>query len=112
MSIFHHFPLLNTLSKNLQNINIIKLISIKKLFLDNNVKIAQLKLKRTLVKVTVEKIDDINYILSGTVENSLIKKKVEKRKVEIAKEDKKDDTLSDEKIEQDAASHTSLDRQR
>jgi len=55
------------------------------------------------VKVTVEKIDDINFILSGTVENSLIKEKVEIRKAAIAKEDKKDDTPTDEKIEQDAA---------
>jgi len=55
------------------------------------------------VKVTVEKIDDINYILSGTVENSLIKEKVEKRKAEIAKEVKTDETPSDETIEQDAA---------
>lgn len=55
------------------------------------------------MKVTVEKIDDINYILSGTVENSLIKEKVEKRKAEIAKEVKTDETPSDETIEQDAA---------
>jgi len=55
------------------------------------------------VKVTVEKIDDINYILSGTVENSLIKEKVEKRKLEISKEKKTEETPTDKTIEQDAA---------
>lgn len=55
------------------------------------------------MKVTVEKIDDINYILSGTVENSLIKEKVEKRKLEISKEKKTEETPTDKTIEQDAA---------
>lgn len=63
------------------------------------------------MKVTVEKIDDINFILSGTVENSLIKEKVEKLKAKIAKEkktdkktdEKTDETPSVETIEQDAA---------
>ncbi|MDF1876675.1 trigger factor [Sulfurimonas sp. SAG-AH-194-L11] len=55
------------------------------------------------MKVTVEKTDDINFILSGTVENSLIKEKVEKLKAKIAKEKKTDETPSDDTIEQDAA---------
>jgi len=55
------------------------------------------------VKVTVEKVDDINFILSGTVENSLIEDKVKKLKENTAKEKKTDETSSDEKIEQDAA---------
>ncbi len=55
------------------------------------------------MKVTVEKVDDINFILSGTVENSLIEDKVKKLKENTAKEKKTDETSSDEKIEQDAA---------
>jgi trigger factor len=54
------------------------------------------------VKVTVEKIDDINFIMSGTVENSLIEDKVAKLKEEAAKAEKNDES-SDENIEQDAA---------
>jgi len=54
------------------------------------------------VKVTVEKIDDINFIISGTVENSVIEEKVAKLKEEAAKEIK-EDAPTDEKIEQDAA---------
>jgi len=54
------------------------------------------------VKVTVEKIDDINFIMSGTVENSVIEDKVTKLKEEAAKVEKNDES-SDENIEQDAA---------
>ncbi|MDQ7044029.1 MAG: trigger factor [Sulfurimonas sp.] len=54
------------------------------------------------MKVTVERIDDINFILSGTVDNSTIESKVAKLKENIAKE-KKDDEASDETIEQKAA---------
>ena len=59
------------------------------------------------MKVTVEKIDDINYIISGTVENSVIEDKVAKLKEEAAKKPKdenpKDEKSQDENIEQDAA---------
>jgi trigger factor len=54
------------------------------------------------VKVTVEKIDDINFIMSGTVENSVIEEKVAKLKNEAVKEAKSDDK-TDENIEQNAA---------
>jgi trigger factor len=54
------------------------------------------------VKITVEKVDDINYIISGTVDNKVIEEKVAKFKEEAAKENK-DGESSDEKIEQDAA---------
>jgi len=54
------------------------------------------------VKVTIEKIDDINYIISGTVENSAIEEKVTKLKKEAEKEAKGDDA-TDENIEQNAA---------
>jgi len=51
------------------------------------------------VKVTVEKIDDINFIMSGTVENSMIEEKV----AELKKEATKGDDTTDENIEQNAA---------
>jgi len=54
------------------------------------------------VQVTVEKVDDINYIISGTVDNSVIEEKVAKLKEQAAKEPK-DEESSDENIEQDAA---------
>ena len=54
------------------------------------------------MKVTVEKIDDINFIMSGTVENSIIEAKVAKLKEEAAKVEKTDES-TDENIEQDAA---------
>ena len=54
------------------------------------------------MKVTIEKIDDINYIISGTVENSAIEEKVTKLKKEAEKEAKGDDA-TDENIEQNAA---------
>lgn len=54
------------------------------------------------MKVTVEKIDDINYIISGTVDNSVIEDKVAEYKDKASKDNKSEET-SDEKIEQDAA---------
>ena len=54
------------------------------------------------MKVTVEKVDDINFIMSGTVDNSVIEEKVAKLKKEAAKVEKKDES-SEENIEQDAA---------
>jgi trigger factor len=54
------------------------------------------------VNVSIEKIDDINFIISGTVENSTIEEKVAKLKKEAAKE-VKNDANSDENIEQNAA---------
>ena len=50
------------------------------------------------MKVKVKKVDDINFILSGTVENSLIKDKVTQ-----LKEAEPKDKSNDENIEQDAA---------
>lgn len=54
------------------------------------------------MKVTVEKIDDINFIISGTVDNSVIEDKVTKLKEQAAKEPKDEESI-DENIEQDAA---------
>lgn len=54
------------------------------------------------MKVTVEKIDDINFILSGSVENSVIEKKVAEFKEKAAKKAENDES-KDENIEQAAA---------
>ena len=54
------------------------------------------------MKVTVEKVDDINFILSGSVDNSVIEDKVSKLKEQAAKEAKSEE-ITDEKIQQDAA---------
>jgi len=54
------------------------------------------------VKVTVEKVDDINFIISGTVENSVLEDKVTKLKEQAAKEPK-DEESKDVNFEQDAA---------
>lgn len=54
------------------------------------------------MKVSIEKIDDINFIMSGSVENSVIEQKVAKLKEEAAKVDTTDDA-DNESIEQDAA---------
>ena len=54
------------------------------------------------MKITVEKVDDVNFIMSGTVDNSVIEEKVAKLKEEAAKVEKKDES-SAENIEQDAA---------
>lgn len=50
------------------------------------------------MNISIEKIDDINFILSGDVENKLIEEKVAAIKTEI----KKDEEQSDEQIEQTA----------
>ncbi|WP_373032295.1 trigger factor [Sulfurovum sp.] len=54
------------------------------------------------MKVTVEKVDDINFIISGTVENSVLEDKVTKLKEQAAKEPK-DEESKDVNFEQDAA---------
>lgn len=54
------------------------------------------------MKITVEKVDDVNFIMSGTVDNSVIEEKVAKLKEEAAKVEKNDES-SNENIEQDAA---------
>lgn len=54
------------------------------------------------MKVTIEKLDDINFIMSGTVDNSVIEEKVAKLKEEAAAKPKEEDAKSDS-VEQDAA---------
>jgi len=54
------------------------------------------------VKVTVEKVDDINFIIRGSVANSVIKDKVAKCKEEALKQTD-EEKPTDETIEQDAA---------
>ncbi|QSZ42558.1 trigger factor [Sulfurimonas aquatica] len=54
------------------------------------------------MNITVEKLDDINYIISGSVENSTIEDKVAKLKEE-AGNDSANDNQSAEKFEHDAA---------
>ncbi len=54
------------------------------------------------MKVTVEKVDDINFIVRGTVDNSVIEEKVAKLKEQAAKEQKSDES-TDETPEQVAA---------
>lgn len=54
------------------------------------------------MKVTVKKVDDINFIISGEVQNSVIEEKVAKLKEEMLVVPK-EDQVSSEKIEQDAA---------
>jgi len=60
------------------------------------------------VEITVEKIDDINFIMSGTVDNSVIEEKVTTLKEQAAKEPNNDE-LNDDNIEQNAASHVFKD---
>jgi trigger factor len=60
------------------------------------------KTKRIIVKVTVEKIDDINFIMSGSIDNSVIEKKVAEFK-EQASKDPKNDESKNENVEQAAA---------
>ena len=55
------------------------------------------------MKVTVEKIDDINYIISGTVDNSVIEGKVAELK-EKAAQDSETNESTDERFEHEAAS--------
>ncbi|MDB2562968.1 trigger factor [Sulfurimonas sp.] len=54
------------------------------------------------MKVTVEKVDDINYIMRGTVENSIIESKAAKLKEEADKKPQTDES-TDENMQQDAA---------
>lgn len=54
------------------------------------------------MKVAVKKIDDINFIMSGIIKNSVIENKVAKFKEEFAK-DKNADASTSESIEQEAA---------
>jgi trigger factor len=54
------------------------------------------------MEVIAKKIDDINFIINGTVDNDVIKAKVAKLKEEAAKEPEKDDSTN-EKFEQEAA---------
>lgn len=54
------------------------------------------------MKVQIEKIDDINFIMSGEIENSIIEEKVAKLQEE-AKQSPDAQTPNDEKIQQDAA---------
>ena len=54
------------------------------------------------MKVTVEKVDDINFIIRGSVANSVIKDKVAKCKEEALKQTD-EEKPTDETIEQDAA---------
>jgi trigger factor len=55
------------------------------------------------VKVTVEKIDDINYIISGNVKNSVIEDKIATLKEEAAKDPEKE-ASDNEKFDNEAAS--------
>ncbi len=52
------------------------------------------------MNITVEKIDDINFIMSGTVENSVIEERVAKFKEEAKNQENQE---SEENIEQEAA---------
>ena len=54
------------------------------------------------MKVTVEKIDDINFMIRGHIDNSVIEDKVAKFKEEAAKNKKEDESIS-EPVEQAAA---------
>ncbi|MEA1879247.1 MAG: trigger factor [Campylobacterota bacterium] len=65
------------------------------------------------MKITVEKVDDVNYIMSGTVENSLIEEKVATLKQNVSKEndskESKEGEAGNDTIEQDAASQVFKD---
>lgn len=56
------------------------------------------------MKITVKKVDDINYIISGSVDNSAIKEKATELR-EIAAKEPEDKRPTNEQIEQDAAGH-------
>jgi len=60
------------------------------------------------VKVTVEKLDDINYIVRGNVENSVVQEKVAQLKAQANKEEK-DASDKEKDVEQDAASEVFKD---
>ena len=51
------------------------------------------------MKTNIEKIDDINIIISGTVDKSIIEKKISKLKEQAKKELKKDKTLDTKEID-------------
>jgi len=51
------------------------------------------------MKINIEKIDDINIIISGTVDNSIIEKKISKLKEQAKKDLKKDKTLDAKEID-------------
>jgi hypothetical protein len=53
------------------------------------------------VNIRVEKLDDVNYLVSGTVPNNTIEEKVKALKQSAPKDSQ--EQLSDEKIEQQAA---------
>ena len=55
-----------------------------------------------MVKIQINKVDDINFIMSGEIENSIIEEKVAKLQEE-AKNNPDADESNDEKIQQDAA---------
>jgi len=57
------------------------------------------------VNITVEKIDDINFIISGSVDNSVIENKVEAL-IKEAEKTSKDNEVSEEQIQQVAAEET------
>lgn len=48
------------------------------------------------MKVTVNKVDDINFIISGTVDNSVIENKVTELKAQVSKEEKNDESVEDQ----------------
>ena len=52
--------------------------------------------------ITVEKLDDINFVIRGSVKNDVIEKKVTELKAEALKDEKSEDA-TDEKFEQEAA---------
>ena len=54
------------------------------------------------MKVTVEKVDDINYIISGTVDNSVIEAKVTELKEKAAQDTENNDS-TDERFQHEAA---------
>jgi len=54
------------------------------------------------VEVTVKKVDDINFIISGAVENSVIEEKVTQLK-DAAEKEPKDEESTEESVQQDAA---------
>jgi len=60
------------------------------------------------VKVEIEKIDDINFIISGTVDNSVIESKVSQLKAEEAKNENSDESTKTN-AEQEAASQVFKD---
>jgi trigger factor len=58
--------------------------------------------KRTTVDITVEKVDDINYILRGTVANSVIEERANHLKA-LAEQEPSEDAPAERNFEQEAA---------